>query len=149
VKERKAKRAPRKRKPPVRLDGPSKGKHFDSTVIDDPLPENEEVLVESPHAILDSAVSDAARLVVGVANGTMEASREQLASAQDILNRKGITSGGSKTSQIPEAFAREALGNVFRLLGFPPIVWPHLTHTSSKKESDTSIDDFNAALLDN
>ena len=138
MKERKAK--PRKRKPPVRLPASSN---------DDLVEQASEVLLESPHAILDSAVSDAARLVVGVANGRMEPSREQLASAQDILNRKGITSGGSKTSQIPEAFAREALGNVFRLLGFPPIKWPSLVRETKKKESDTSIDDFNAALLEN
>lgn len=120
-----------------------------SAVPDKTIEESPEILVESPHAILDGSVSDAARLLVGVANGTIEASREQLSAAQDILNRNGITSSANRSNAIPEAFAREALSNVFRLLGFPAIQWPHLTHVETQKESDTSIDDFNNALLEN
>lgn len=89
---------------------------------------------------------------MGVANGTLtDVSREQLSAAQDILNRKGITSAGNKGNVIPEAFARDAFSTVFRLLGFPPIKWPRITQTqSAKNENDNdTVDDFNRALMEN
>jgi len=101
-------------------------------------------VLDSPHLILDEAVADAARTIASAAQGA-DISREQLTAAQDILNRKGITSA-SKTSAIPEAFAREAFGTVFRLLGFPPIKWPRTSVESPRIPSLT--DEFNRALAD-
>ncbi|MFA6159400.1 MAG: hypothetical protein WC763_07280 [Candidatus Paceibacterota bacterium] len=118
----------------------------------DPAPETVSqpvpYVLDSPHAILDEALADAARTVALAAQGG-EVSREQLAAAQDILNRKGITSA-SKTSAIPEAFARDAFSTVFRLLGFPPIEWPRTVRESSSPVDSVSasVDEFNRALAD-
>jgi hypothetical protein len=107
------------------------------------------VLVSSPHAILDEAVADAARTIAAVAGG-QEVSREQLAAAQDILNRKGITSGGQKTSAIPEEFARAAFGYVFKILGLGEIKWPAtlVAAPSASVSEALQQDAFNEALLE-
>jgi hypothetical protein len=116
----------------------------DTSMEDDSL-----VLVESPHTILDAAVSDAARTLARAAQGG-EVTREELSAAQDILNRKGITNAGGRASAIPEAFARQAFAYVFRILGFPPIKWPSLSLSKKTDETDeASVDDFNRALLEN
>ncbi len=103
----------------------------------------------SPHAILDEAVADAARTVAAVAAG-QDVSREQLAAAQDILNRKGITSGGMKTSQIPEDFARFAFSYVFKILGFGEITWPKTLSpvVSREEETEAASSAFQEALLE-
>jgi hypothetical protein len=134
------------RKPPHKASKKAPGRSVDGPSRD-PLSKNVLQLVPfvplSPHAILDEAVSDAARTVATAAQGA-DISREQLAAAQDILNRKGITSA-TKTSAIPEAFARDAFSTVFRLLGFPPIRWPR----AASRETDTDpTDAFNRALAD-
>lgn len=105
-------------------------------------------LLDSPIAILDEAVSQAARTIVGAASG-QEVSREQLAAAQDLLNRRGITAAGSKTSSIPEAFARDAFAYVFRLLGFPPIKWPRTQDKATLIPMELQEDSFSDALQDN
>jgi hypothetical protein len=106
-------------------------------------------LVSSPHAILDEAVAVAARTIANAAEG-VEISREQLSAAQDILNRKGITSGGQRSNAIPEDYARASLAYVFRLLGFGEIKWPQtlVATLTAKDDALVSADDFNAALQD-
>ena len=112
-----------------------------------PLDKTDSALLENPRAILDEGVSEAARTLVRASQGS-EVSREELSAAQDILNRVGIISGGSKSSAIPEAFARDAFAFVFRILGFPPIKWPRAFSDKTESESITS-DEFNRALQEN
>lgn len=102
-------------------------------------------LIESPRAILDEALSAAARTVAMAAEGH-DVSREQLTAAQDILNRGGFGASGGKTTEIPEAFAREAFGFVFHLLGFPPIKWPRVLETVPVEDEEQTVDAFNDAL---
>lgn len=117
--------------------------HADILPMSDSAP-----VLRSPHLILDEAVAAAAQTVADAARGA-DISREQLAAAQDILNRKGVTSG-AKSNPIPEAFARDAFASVFRLYGLEPIRWPSSAPSKSKKKkgASASIDDFNAALAD-
>lgn len=113
-----------------------------------PPPPSDEILLESPSAIIDNAVADAARTLSRAASGG-EVTREELAAAQDILNRKGITFSGAKSPQISEAFARKAFDAVFYMLGFDPIRWPSSTKEKppTKKEKEKSdTDAFNKAL---
>jgi hypothetical protein len=94
--------------------------------------------LDNPRAILDGAVADAARTVSDAAAGS-SVSREQLAAAQDILNRQGITGAVNKITAIPEAVARDAFGFVFELLGFPPIKWPLLNKTQKPTDLEGSL----------
>ena len=113
----------------------------------DSVPPSESAPLSSAHTILDEAVAEAARTISRAAAGE-ETSREQLTAAQDILNRKGITAA-SKTSAIPEAFARDAFATVFRLLGFPEIKWPKTSISAPVAARETiTVDDFNKALAD-
>jgi hypothetical protein len=131
----------RTKKPPVReLDAPSRDPIVENGLVSVPY------VLDSPHAILDEALADAARTVASAAQGS-DISREQLAAAQDILNRKGITSA-TKSSAIPEAFARDAFATVFRLLGFPPIRWPRALVEKPQTRENESVDAFNKALAD-
>ncbi len=111
--------------------------------------EESPVFLLSPHALLDEAVSKATRTLIDASNG-VDVSREQLAAAQDILNRKGITSGGMKTSQIPEDFARFAFSYVFKILGFGEITWPKtlVPVVSREEETEAASSAFQEALLD-